>query len=289
MANPKFSSSTLNPYAKPFFKQQPSSASVFNYYHYSPSFTYTFSFNSQPTPPPPHTTSPPHFSSSTALPRSVDVRRPEKRNGFVSRGPRCMGHRRPRRSSAYYQPRQDGGAVVPKVVNEQNGGKTSLMIRNIPNLYQRDYMLELIDEHCRSENTKADLNSDSVRSEYDFFYLPFDFVRSRSNLGYAFVNFTNPIGAYRFRKAFQGFEWDNKFKKICEISWATLQGKVEFTKHFINVRFPCTTDKYLPVVFARPRNGWGVLRFKVLGKLVGPSPWDVNGSMLKCQRRQSTK
>lgn len=48
--------------------------------------------------------------------------------------------------------------------------------------------------------------------------------KKKSNLGYAFVNFTTPTAAFKFYSEFQGFEWDvTKNKKICEINVAQYQ------------------------------------------------------------------
>lgn len=51
--------------------------------------------------------------------------------------------------------------------------RLTLMIRNIPNSFTQDHMLELLDEF--------------VRDEYDFFYMPVDF-RTNCNLGFGYVS-----------------------------------------------------------------------------------------------------
>jgi len=55
--------------------------------------------------------------------------------------------------------------------------RTTLMIKNIPNKYDQDSLLEAI-------------NVNFV-GLYDFFYLPMDF-KNKCNVGYAFINFINP-------------------------------------------------------------------------------------------------
>ena len=45
-----------------------------------------------------------------------------------------------------------------------------------------------------------------------------------SNMGYAFVNFTNSEGAWRLHRAFHMMKWDFiGSKKICEITYARIQ------------------------------------------------------------------
>merc|ERR1719321_875490 len=53
-------------------------------------------------------------------------------------------------------------------------GRTTVMLRNIPNNYTRAKLLELLDK-------------EGFLACYDFIYLPMDFKRN-ANLGYAFLN-----------------------------------------------------------------------------------------------------
>ena len=55
--------------------------------------------------------------------------------------------------------------------------RTTIMIRNIPNKYTQNMLLNEI--NARHEGT------------YDFYYLPIDF-KNRCNVGYAFINFMDP-------------------------------------------------------------------------------------------------
>ncbi|XP_026379445.1 protein MEI2-like 6 [Papaver somniferum] len=77
------------------------------------------------------------------------------------------------------------------------------MMKNIPTSISRSMLMDIVDQHCIEENKKAitmsnhDDHQDAILSEYDFLYLPMDFVR-RANLGYAFVNFTTSVAAMRF-------------------------------------------------------------------------------------------
>ncbi|KAM7260492.1 hypothetical protein ACFE04_016233 [Oxalis oulophora] len=186
----------------------------------------------------------------------------------ISRGPRLMMHNRP--------------CVEDRWVKKDNY-KTTLMIRNIPNHYKRDYLLDLLDKHCFDENEKADSISDPVRSAYDFVYLPMDFGY-HLNLGYGFVNFTNPVGASRFRRAYDEFVWESGNRKICKIRWGRSQGKEECIKEVVNKTLKCTSDGYLPVVFSPPRDGRSFSEAEIVGTRIVPLPHETHGKMLKCRR-----
>ncbi|KAK1259194.1 hypothetical protein QJS04_geneDACA020029 [Acorus gramineus] len=107
--------------------------------------------------------------------------------------------------------------------------RTTVMIRNVPNMFTKENMLDLLDKHCLEENMKL---AESValgeadpgaRSEFDFFYLPMDF-RTGHNLGYAFVNLTNPTATWKLCVAINGRRLDPLgSRKICEITFARIQ------------------------------------------------------------------
>ncbi|CAN6893498.1 unnamed protein product [Brassica oleracea] len=142
-----------------------------------------------------------------------------------------------------------------------SGDKTSVMIRNIPNMFGRKDLLRILNIHCRRENKVQQ----QIPSSYDFLYLPMDFVK-HANLGYAFVNFTSSVAAERFRREYDNFLWVGfGYKKICEISEAKYQGKEEYTQHFKDSRFPCHTDHYLPVILSPPSDGFTCYSVATLG------------------------
>jgi len=68
-------------------------------------------------------------------------------------------------------------------------GRTTLMIRNIPNKYDLTLILQTIDKNHKGK--------------FDFFYLPIDFS-NRCNFGYAFINFTNAKYIKDFYLEFNG-------------------------------------------------------------------------------------
>merc|ERR1712048_1476531 len=81
------------------------------------------------------------------------------------------------------------------------------MLRNIPNDYTRDMLVQLLDEH-------------GFQNLYNFVYLPIDF-QSRKGVGYAFVNLVTPGDAVRCFAHFEGFsQWSVKSFKICQTCWS---------------------------------------------------------------------
>jgi hypothetical protein len=66
------------------------------------------------------------------------------------------------------------------------------MIRNIPNKYKLSTILE-------------DLNVD-FKDKFDLFYLPIDFTNN-CNLGFAFINFVDPMHIVLFYDIFKGKKW----------------------------------------------------------------------------------
>ncbi|XAR62618.1 hypothetical protein NMG60_11017449 [Bertholletia excelsa] len=140
---------------------------------------------------------------------------------------------------------------IPLITN------TTVMIKNIPNKYRLATLLP------PAVLCLCVLQPNSLTVEYDFLYLPMDFG-SKDNLGYAFVNFTTASAAEKVRAVLQGYKWDDftdsygcrrYSRKICETSWAKIQGKDELEKHFKDSKFCCRNKEYLPVVFSPPRDG----------------------------------
>jgi len=118
---------------------------------------------------------------------------------------------------------------------KSTNARTTLMIRNIPNKYSQKMLLDVLDR--------------KYSGRYDFFYLPIDF-KNRCNLGYAFVNFKTPATTAEFYKEFHSKSWEEfNSKKVCEITYARVQGRNALIEHFRNSRFPCNEPDYLPLVF----------------------------------------
>merc|ERR1719265_6906 len=117
--------------------------------------------------------------------------------------------------------------------------RTTVMLRNMPNNYTRDMLLELVDamgfEAC-----------------YDFAYLPVDF-KSQAGLGYAFINFVTPDEAQRCFEQFEGFsDWKVPSEKVCTVTWGSpYQGLEAHVERYQNspVMHHSIPDEWKPVLF----------------------------------------
>lgn len=106
-------------------------------------------------------------------------------------------------------------------------GYTTVMLRNIPNRYSRDMLIDRLNE--------------GYKGQYDFVYLPIDF-NSKCNVGYAFINFRLPAMAQKFMQEFHGVRAKLclpgfSSKKICEVSYATVQGREANMENFRDEKF----------------------------------------------------
>jgi hypothetical protein len=119
-------------------------------------------------------------------------------------------------------------------------GRTTVMIRNIPNNVIRDELLERLASH-------------GFQFSFDFAYLPMDFKRD-ANLGYAFVNVTSPEEADRFYDSFNGFnDWGCASNKVAEVCWGSMHGLPAHIERFRNspVMHKDVPDEHKPVLFCQ--------------------------------------
>jgi RNA recognition motif-containing protein len=113
--------------------------------------------------------------------------------------------------------------------------RTALMIRNIPNKYNQRMLLATLEENNRGK--------------FDFFYLPIDF-KNRCNVGYAFINFRHPQYIIPFYFEFHGRRWGRfNSEKICEITYARIQGRNNLIAHFQNSSLMNEDPKCRPIIF----------------------------------------
>jgi hypothetical protein len=116
--------------------------------------------------------------------------------------------------------------------------RTTVMLRNMPNNYTRDMLLELV-------------NSMGFECCYDFAYLPVDF-KSQAGLGYAFINFVSTAEAQRCFECFEGFsEWKVPSEKVCTVTWGSpYQGLEAHIERYQNspVMHHSIPDEWKPVL-----------------------------------------
>lgn len=137
--------------------------------------------------------------------------------------------------------RQRRDTTIHRKFADAQGSKlrTTVMLKNLPNNYTRDMLLDLID-------------SEGFVGKYDFFYLPIDF-RTHAALGYAFINLVSPEDAHVFFCCLDGFSrWSLPSYKVCQVAWSSPhQG---FESHIARYRnsplmHGAVPDLYRPVLF----------------------------------------
>jgi len=159
-----------------------------------------------------------------------------------SRSPRGRGQRGGRRRADGRSFKPHHTSTVPRGTDlaerfvASGGPPTTGMLRNIPNRYLQDALLEEIDEA-------------GYTGTYDFFYLPMD-VRNNANVGYAFINFLQNADFERFRRQFDGYQF-KQFKrasknKIAAVSQAVVQGLKANVQNLLKKRV--AQGQYRPVV-----------------------------------------
>eukprot|EP00913_Durusdinium_trenchii_P031207 g29221.t1 len=142
--------------------------------------------------------------------------------------------------------------VVDKTPPEPPVNGTTIMLRNLPQGFTQQSMLDLLD-------------GEGFHAKYDFVYLPMDF-RNGVNLGYAFVNtlthedWVRPPSPEQVNHrsgaplAPLGYErWTEECDKVCEVSWAhPHQGLAEHVERYRNspVMHPSTPEEYKPMIFS---------------------------------------
>ncbi|KAJ5825513.1 meiosis protein MEI2 [Penicillium riverlandense] len=152
------------------------------------------------------------------------------------------------------------GKHQAQIVNVENirlgiDTRTTVMLRNIPNRMTQAILKRILDQ--------------TSFGKFDFMYLRMDFSNG-CNVGYAFVNFPDPMDIVEFLDARAGRQWYEgqiytqndlaylgyhrdlySSDKIAEISYATFQGKGELVNKFRNSSVMLVESAYRPkVIFA---------------------------------------
>jgi hypothetical protein len=135
------------------------------------------------------------------------------------------------------------GVILPNPTKEVpgpplKGPRTTVMIRNMPNNYSREMLMDLLDSH-------------GFAGLYGFLYLPMDF-KSQACLGYAFVDCATTAVATRLWDTFDGFtNWAIPSRKASGVSWsAPLQGLRAHVERYRNspVMAQDVPDQFKPII-----------------------------------------
>lgn len=120
----------------------------------------------------------------------------------------------------------------------QHGEYTTVMLRNLPNDYSRNMLVELLD-------------SQGFNQRFDFIYVPIDFEKS-SGLGYAFVNFVRHEDAQNAMQTLKDFDdWKVPSRKRLQLSWSLpLQGLTANIERYRNnsVMHSDVPEQFKPLV-----------------------------------------
>ncbi|KAH7349553.1 RNA recognition motif 2-domain-containing protein [Plectosphaerella cucumerina] len=163
-----------------------------------------------------------HFSEGYYQPRSMpSLVHPDARRQHASRVSR----------SSFYSIASHHNHVDVARIREG----IDIMLRNIPNKVDQAMLKRIVDE--------------SSWGKYDFMYLRIDFAND-CNVGYAFINFVDPLDIIDFVNARGNQRW-NCFKsdKVAEISYATIQGKDCLVQKFRNSSVMLEAAHYRPKLY----------------------------------------
>mmetsp|Transcript_46646 Transcript_46646/g.101762 ORF Transcript_46646/g.101762 Transcript_46646/m.101762 type:complete len:492 (-) Transcript_46646:39-1514(-) len=120
--------------------------------------------------------------------------------------------------------------------------RTTVMLRNIPNKYSRDMLVDRLNE--------------DMKGHFDFLYLPIDF-KNKCNVGYGFINFRSIESRDRFIQLYSGAYVQDvlpRFRsmKSLEVTWARVNGLEENVRRLRNSQVMCElvdNPEWMPVIF----------------------------------------
>jgi RNA recognition motif 2 len=99
-----------------------------------------------------------------------------------------------------------------KLPETETAPRTTLMLRNIPSKFDQESLISTLQERGFIACT-----------HFDFVYLPID-LRTRKNLGYAFINFKTYHIADDFTRRLSNVKLRAQSEKLLQIGYAKLQG-----------------------------------------------------------------
>ena len=107
--------------------------------------------------------------------------------------------------------------IINDIISQKDK-RSTVMIKNIPNKFNQEYILNIINQN--------------FRGTFDIFVLPTD-INKLKNFGYAFINFTSSYYIPYFYFLFNGKMWfGTNSKKICELAFSKVQGKEALLEHY---------------------------------------------------------
>ena len=126
------------------------------------------------------------------------------------------------------------------------------MLRNIPNKVDQVWNFSCrlcIKADFIHQKMLKEIVDESSHGKYDFMYLRIDFANN-CNVGYAFINFEDPIYIIDFVNTRAGKRW-NRFNsdKVAEVSYATIQGRDCLVAKFRNSSVMYENEKFRPKLF----------------------------------------
>ncbi|KAL4584802.1 hypothetical protein LXL04_009412 [Taraxacum kok-saghyz] len=121
--------------------------------------------------------------------------------------------------------------------------RTTLMIKNIPDMLKSEMLLVEINKHIRP-------------GTYDFLYLPLylkasmNLSHDKTNYGYAFINMIRSIHVAQLYKALHGKNWGLfPSRKAAALKYAKVQGKDALIEHFKYTKIKNQEKCFHPILF----------------------------------------
>ncbi|TPX31681.1 hypothetical protein SmJEL517_g05049 [Synchytrium microbalum] len=129
---------------------------------------------------------------------------------------------------------QKGDFDLERVVAGRDS-RTTFMIKNIPNKYTQQMLIDFL--------------NDGHLGEFDFLYLRIDFL-NRCNVGYAFINFVSTKSVIAFAERVVGKRWPRfNSTKICTLSYAKVQGLDSLIRKFRDSSVMLEEPAFRPKLF----------------------------------------
>ena len=117
--------------------------------------------------------------------------------------------------------------------------RTTIMVKKISGKYTDQNVIDEVD-------SKLGFGRNSKKKTYDIMYLPRS-QKKNENIGYFFINFTNPLYVIDFFLKFKDVKWTGANKE-CQIRYAEYQGKETLLQHLER----SAGIKKTPMIFESP-------------------------------------